>query len=95
MKKFCNKRATLKTYNFFAAEQAFLPVHDKGQTEMSDPPNLINHNGRSLIIVVATVFVLFSLTSAMAEDPVIWPVFSYPPVFIMGKKKNCPGWELT
>jgi len=25
-----------------------LPVHDKGQTEMSDPPNLINHNGRSL-----------------------------------------------
>jgi len=32
------KRATLKTYNFFAAEQAFLPVHDKGQTEMSDPP---------------------------------------------------------
>jgi hypothetical protein len=26
------KRATLKTYNFFAAEQAFLPVHDKGQT---------------------------------------------------------------
>ncbi len=40
--------ATLKTYNFFAAEQAFLPVHGKGQTEMSDPPNLINHNGRSL-----------------------------------------------
>jgi len=29
-------------------EQAFLPVHDKGQTEMSDPPDLINHNGRSL-----------------------------------------------
>ncbi len=38
-----HKRATLKTYNFFAVEQAFLPVHDKGQTEMSDPPNLINH----------------------------------------------------
>ncbi len=44
------KRATLKTYNFFTAEQAFLPVHDKGQTEMSDPPNLINHNGRSLML---------------------------------------------
>jgi len=28
-----------------------LPVHDKGQTEMSDPPDLINHNGRSLITV--------------------------------------------
>jgi len=23
------KQATLKTYNFFAVEQAFLPVHDK------------------------------------------------------------------
>jgi hypothetical protein len=29
-------------------EQAFLPVHDAGQTGMSDPPNFIIHYGRPL-----------------------------------------------
>jgi hypothetical protein len=32
-------------------EQAFLPVHDAGQTGMSDPPNFIIHYGRSLMII--------------------------------------------
>lgn len=42
-------------------------------------------------MLFTAVFVLFSLTSARAEEPVIWPVFSYPPLFIMEAGKEPSG----
>jgi len=33
-------------------EQAFLPVYYKGQTEMSDPPDVIIHYGWSLSLLL-------------------------------------------
>lgn len=41
--------------------------------------------------LVTVVFLLFSLKSAIAEEPVIWPVFSYPPLFIIEPGKAPSG----
>ncbi len=43
------------------------------------------------MMLFTAVFILFSLTSAMADDPVTWPVFSYPPVFIIEQGKTPSG----
>jgi len=91
--RFADKRATLKTYNFFAAEQAFLPVHDKGQTEMSDPPDIINHNGRSLKTICKIVLRKIGKTQIVtverinpADRKLSFPGFPAPPLSQVWKR---------